>query len=375
MIVSTNFEQLGTAAVTPALTDPASLVRFCDAVLPTLRLDDGMYCFDRTWADPALRGRSPRYTLMVALGLARAEAAGYDLAVSATELADLVFSDPAPQTPGDRGLLLWLLSRLGDDRAGALVTELEGVATDQLVPLEGMEIGWLVTGAACAVGAGLVAEKLLDTMLGQLWSRQAFASPLFHHQGTGRGRALLPNFATQIYSVLALAEVARATGDARAVTAATSLADLLLERRGADAGWPWLFHAERATVVERYQIYSVHQDAMAPMAYFALSEVTGDPRHATAGAEGLPWCFGHNEMEFSFYDGPNRFAHRAIKRQGAADRGGLWANTGLALAGVRRRADMGSVEVNDTCRPYHLGWIIEAWAGREQHIELLGRTS
>ncbi len=363
------------AVATPVLDDPRSLIKFCDAVLPTLRLDDGMYCFDRDWTTPALRGRSHRYTLMVALGVARAEAAGYELSVSAADLAGIVHAELSELTPGDRGLLLWLLSRLEDDRSGALIKELASLRPDDLVGLEGMEIGWLVTGAATAVGAGLAADALLDSMSKVLWSRQAKHSPLFHHNGTGRGRALLPNFATQIYSVLALAEVARATGEGRASQAATSLADLLLERRGDDAGWPWLFHAERGTVVERYQIYSVHQDAMAPMAYFALSEVTGDQRHALAGAQGLPWCFGRNELGFDFYDAPNRFAHRAIRKHGYADRVELWANTAAGLAGLSGRLDVGSAEINDTCRPYHLGWVIEAWAGREEHVELLGAST
>lgn len=360
---------------TPVLEDPTSLVTFCDSVLPTLRLAEGIYCYDREWAQPTLRGRSPRYTIMVALGMARAERTGYDLSTSAGELAERVLSAKSELTPGDLGLLLWLLSRIGHERAEAIVTELSVIDTDELVALEGMEIAWLVTGAASAVGAGLGAERLLAEMLDVLWSRRADRSPLFHHQGSRRGRSLLPNFATQIYSVLALAEVSRSTNDSKALAAATALADLLVELRGPDAGWPWLFHAERATVVERYQIYSVHQDAMAPMAYFALSEVTGDQRYATAGAEGLPWCFGSNELQFDFYDAANHFAHRAIRRRGFTDRGELWANTALALVGSRRRVDAGPVEVNDTCRPYHLGWVLEAWAGRERHIELLGKRS
>ena len=183
---------------------------------------------------------------------------------------------------------------------------------------------------------------------------------------------MLPNFATQIYSVLALADVGRITGDTQAIREAQDLADLLLELRLGDAGWPWLYHAEKGVVVERYQIYSVHQDAMAPMAYFALAEATGNISYAQAGAEGLPWCFGANELGFNFYDATNRFAHRAIRRKGWADRAELWVNTAASLAGQRRPSTFGHVEINATCRPYHLGWILEAWAGRERHIELLG---
>jgi len=105
----------------------------------------------------------------------------------------------------------------------------------------------------------------------------------------------------------------------------------------------------------------------------ALAAATGDERYARAGAEGLPWCFGENELDFQFYDAPGRFAHRAIKRAGWADRAELWVNTAAGLSRLPWRARLGRVEVNSTCRPYHLGWILEAWAGRESNIDLLGR--
>lgn len=361
------------AAAAPALGDVPALIAFAADVTETLRDDGGLYCFDREWAEATNRGLSPRYTLMVALGFARAAAAGYTVPRSAADLVGVALAHPSDLTPGDRGLALWALARLGDQRAEPLVDELAEVSLETLRPLEGMEIGWLVTGAAAAVEAALPgAPALLDRFVGVLRSRRAASTPLYHHLGTGKGRALLPNFATQIYSVLALSDTARVANDSVALADATRLADLLVELRGPDAGWPWLFHAEKGRVVETYQVYSVHQDAMAPMAMFALTEATGDRAYATAGAEGLPWCFGRNELEFQFYDASRRFAHRAIKRHGWADRAELWVNTAAGLSGVPKRVTLGKPVVNTTCRPYHLGWILEAWAGREQHIQLIG---
>ncbi|HEY7628446.1 MAG TPA: hypothetical protein VH761_15345 [Ilumatobacteraceae bacterium] len=360
----------------PVLGDLPALIRFAADATETQRLDDGIYCFDRDWASDLKRGRSLRYTLMVALGFWRAEQAGYAMPRQARDLADIVMAHEDELTPGDRGLALWLLVRLGDARAERLVDELVRVTDADLVGLEGMEIGWLVLGAAHARGAGLPgADALHEQQVQVLRSRRARQSPLYHHLGTGKGRALLPNFATQIYSLLALSESARVTNDSLDLGDARRLADLLVELRRPDGGWPWLYHAEKGTVVEAHQVYSVHQDAMAPMGYFALSEVTGDPCYAHAAAEGLPWCFGNNELGFHFYDGGRRFAHRAIKKRGWADRGELWANTAIALAGSRRRVRLGTAEVNTTCRPYHQGWIIEAWAGREHHGAALGGGS
>jgi hypothetical protein len=368
--------QSADSAPAPVLGDLPGLIHFAAAVTETLRLDDGIYCYDREWASNANRGRSLRYTLMVALGFSRAEQAGYSMPRNSKELADIVLLHADELTAGDRGLALWLLTRLGDARAESLVAELSNLAVEALVPLEGMEIGWLVVGAAHARQAGLPgADVLHDRFLQVLRSRRAKRTPLYHHLGTSRGRALLPNFATQVYSLLALAESARVANDSTALAEAVRLAELLVALRHADAGWPWLYHAERGTVVEAYQIYSVHQDAMAPMAFFALADATGDAQYARLGADGLPWCFGRNELGFDFYDAEARFAHRAIKRRGWADRGELWANTASALVRLDRRVQLGQSEINTTCRPYHQGWIIEAWAGREHHGSHLGGRS
>jgi hypothetical protein len=367
---------LAPAHAGPMLGDFRGLIEFAADVTETLRLDDGVYCFDRDWSEGVNRGRSLRYTLMVALGFWRAEQAGYTMPRQSGHLADLVMRHAGELTIGDRGLALWLLTRLGDMRAESVLAGLATVSDAELAPLEGMEIGWLVIGAAHAHGAGLSgAAAVHERMLQVLRSRRAKHTPLYHHLGSRAGRGKLPNFATQIYSLLALAESVRVTDDAFDRADALRLADLLVELRHPDGGWPWLYHAERGDVVEAYQIYSVHQDAMAPMAFFALAEVTGNHRYAVAGADGLPWCFGANELGFHFYDAQRRFAHRAIKRGGWADRAELWANTALALAGPAKRVRLGKPAINATCRPYHQGWIIEAWAGREHHGAHLGARS
>lgn len=354
---------------TPLESHPGTLVQFASAILPTLRLPSGTYCFDRTWESSDLRGDSLRYTLMVALGCQRAARHGYAVPDGATELLGAVIARQSELTLGDHGLVLWVASRGADDRTEAALARIGDLTAQRTADLAGMEAAWLVIGAAAAVEASATgSEALLEQSLVMLDRRRANSSPLYLHTEQRRGRGLFPNFATQVYSLLALADVARITGDDTARNRAIALADHLVASRDEHAGWPWLFHAERGDVVERYEVYSVHQDAMAPMAFFALAEATGDQSYARAGAEGLPWCFGHNEAGFNFYDVSNNFAHRAIKRRGLADALGLYANTALAMLGTSRRVDPPGQRINTTCRPYHLGWIMEAWAGREANV-------
>jgi hypothetical protein len=174
-------------APAPVLGDLPGLIRFAAAVTETLRLDDGVYCYDRRVGSKRKSGQVDRYTLMVALGFWRAEQAGYTLAELA-ELADIVLLDESEVTSGDRGLALWLLTRLGDARAESLVAELSKLPVDTLAPLEGMEIGWLVIGAAQARRAELSgADALHDRLLQVLRTRRAKRTPLYHHLGTSKG--------------------------------------------------------------------------------------------------------------------------------------------------------------------------------------------
>src|SRR6202030_1743282 len=117
-------------------------------------------------------------------------------------------------------------------------------------------------------------------------------SGLAYHEAHSRVRRRLPNFATAIYTLLALAVLGLRGLYRDAARDAGRMADHLLRLQLPDGGWPWLFDADRAEVVERFEIYSVHQDAMAPMALLALTEVTGNPRYAAAAQRGLAWSTG-----------------------------------------------------------------------------------
>ena len=311
---------------------------------------------------------------MVALGVTRWVTHHGDAPIDPIELVDLVATQRTELGVGDLALLLLCLLRLEDapsERAGDVVRLLEARSADEnrLADLPGMEIAWFAWAATVANARGACPAPLLERAWRAMKQRKSPASPLYRHLGGG-WRALFPNFATEIYALLALTEAARYDAVAGAQRDACALADLLIELRMPDGAWPWLYHADRGDVVEAYELYSVHQDAMAPMALFALSEVTGDSSYAKAAVESYRWCFGHNELSHHFYDTGTTFAHRSIKRRGASHHAHLWANTGLSRLGRSAALDFGPKSINTTCRPYHLGWVLEAWSGREKLYEL-----
>ena len=352
------------------------LVELALEALPTMRLDDGCFCFERRLGQSTRFGRSPRYTLMVELGLMKAQAAGYELPLPLDELDSVAWREleAGTLTPGDIGLMIWADARRGGHRGEELADRLNDALTSNggFAARLGMELGWIVTGLAnhAAAGGSVTGKRLLEASLDQLLIHNRTSSGLFRHFGASGWRRGFPNFATQIYSVLALATVAREGLDDRALPAACATADRLLDTQLPDGGWPWLFNAERGVVVERYEIYSVHQDAMAPMALLELWESCGDERYKASVARGLDWINGQNELGEDLIRRQDGLVLRSIRRRRGLDRLRLAAATGASLAGVRSRGSTARLtEVNPTDRPYHFGWVLEAWCGREDVLD------
>ena len=374
-----NATETRTDAVPHATTD---LIEFALQSLPAMRLPDGCFCFERRAGVAEPLGRSPRYTLMAELGLLRARAAGYALPFDVDELTavDRRELEAGTLTPGDIGLMLWIDARRGAGHGAELADRLDAAldAAGGLPAPLGMELGWIVSGLAhhAAAGGSGTGARLLSASLDQLLERNRAGSGLFRHFGAPGRRRRFPNFATQIYSVLALSTVARLGLDDRALPAARTTADLLLGHQLADGGFPWLYDAERGTVVERYEIYSVHQDAMAPMALIELFEACGDTRYLDAVAHGLAWIHGRNELGADMVDRGNGLVLRSIRRRRGPDRLWLGAKTAASAVGLPTPGSTARLtELNPTDRPYHFGWVLEAWSGREDVLQNAARTA
>ncbi len=336
------------------------------AALQRMLLPSDLFCYEVVEGDAEPRGESVRYTLIVLLGLLRAQRAGRSVPIEPDRLREAVDrSLGRPETtPGDLGLCLWVESRADTGAAERLVASLDESlgARDGLAAREGLELAWIVTGLALTADASDAGRTQLGPALDQLLANQT-PSGLFRHFGAPGFRRRFPNFATEIYSVLALTVVARLGLDDRALPAARRAADRLLELQLPDGGWPWLYQAERGEVAERYEVYSVHQHGMAPMTLFELTDVSGDERYASAARRGVPWLFGANELGEDMAPLDRGMTYRSIRRKRPLDRLWLYTNTVLAGRLARQRSGLGRVlEVNRTCRPYELGWLVEAWA-------------
>ena len=104
---------------------------------------------------------------------------------------------------------------------------------------------------------------------------------------------------------------------------------------------------------------------MAPMAFLELGEALDDPGYRDVALESLTWLGGQNDLGRPMIDPDQRLIYRSIRRRPPFNRIALYTNTALAYTGRRPVvSSRGPLEINPTDRPYHLGWILEAWCGR-----------
>ncbi|MCE5328563.1 MAG: hypothetical protein LLG01_19340 [Planctomycetaceae bacterium] len=329
-------------------------------------------------------GLSMRYTAMALIGLAAqwqlGNEAARDYSPALTHLVEWAMGE-APV--GNLGLVLWALTLWQDSRADDVLNLIDVRRAELLspsAPASSMELGWLLTGLGHWLGWKKPvnwAVELAATAGETLLANQSSASGLFTLSGRkGIRDAVAPlrrrlgSFASQVYPVVGLARCAIAMGWRHFSAAARLCADRLCCLQGVGGQWWWIYSVRRGQVVVRYPVYSVHQDAMGPMAMMAVAETLNMDLYDPAIAAGLEWLTRHPECPGEdMIDYSQSMIWRAVQRDprvstgafglGPRERRMLW------LVGWTDRVDRRPFRdgfVCHECRPYHLGWVLLAAA-------------
>jgi hypothetical protein len=317
-------------------------------------------------------GNSFRYTVITLLGLHRAESAGLAHSFDTRIIfGDLISDTRKIDNAGDWGLLLWL-SALYSPEELPLLTLRAWLDTlldrfQDVRECRTMELAWVLAALAHmrladVTGVGDFSPLAFRTY-GLLIKNQS-AEGIFGHQAPGKSyagklRGRLGSFADQVYPVYALSKFAQAWGVDEAVGRARKCADSLCRLQGSMGQWWWHYDSASGRVVGKYPVFSVHQDGMAPMALFALSEVSGADYRAPV-YRGLEWIYGANELGVALRD----FSASTIWRCIGQNRLKRYSIEALCLAGMPHLP--GRLEVLYECRPYHLGWLLYAFAACEK---------
>jgi hypothetical protein len=342
-------------------------------------------------------GRSFRYSGMAAIGLTVARQRGLGDAGLPLEgiRARLVQGALAGCDPLDLALVLWAEALDNGNSAEALLAKVEEEYWRLRRWHTGMGLSWMLAAVEHAIRVwGSVegaAQRLADEMAADLIRLRNGRTGLF------RSRLLLPTrdpvaalshrrvatFANQIYPIYALSLYATRTGDGDAARAVRGCVEAVCGAQGERGQWWWMADTKTGRWVDRFPVYAVHQDAMAPFGLDAARawwpcDVDAQIR------KGLDWLFGDNELGVSLVDERGGVIWRAIQRSDSLSDGDygvppgtLWRRrmTGLGLGflgGLRSRSEQ--LVILRECRTYHLGWVLFASEALER-VESSGLTA
>ncbi len=326
------------------------------------RLRDGAYVHD--FENP---GRL-RYTVNTLAGLVRTPNLGWD--VGGTVEAFVRRWSGGVTNPGDRGLLLRGLTEAGHDAARGLAGELIATSAGDR-RLNAQERSWCVLGLAshaAATGNAASAEAAVKVAARMREELVAPGTALPSHERS-RLRRGLTSFGAVAYYLAAQSEAGHGLGDAEAAGAFDAGLAEVLALQGPRGEWPWFIDVRRRRVVDWYQLYSVHQDAMAML--FLLPALDRGAPVEDAIRRSYRWLFGQNELGVPMVSAEPFFIDRSIRRPRRFERARRFARGRLSRARAEF-APAARLEVNRECRSYHLGWILYAWAGRNDFPELTG---
>jgi len=315
-------------------------------------------------------GISWRYTAITLLGLHRLEEAGRLSSIDPKPvLQALLANSDRLENIGDLGLLLWLCALMAPDSLAEIESRLDlaGALTRWRDAQQGltMELAWFLSGLS-HWGLALPEElSRLRDLAYQTYMRLAYNQGprgIFGHLARNgspssavRGR--IGSFADQVYPIYAMSKFFQAYKDETAAQAAIQCARAICDLQGPLGQWWWHYDSMRGTVLERYPVFSVHQHGMAPMTLFALGEAT-QADFSPWIYKGLGWIDSANELGFNMEHRAGNVIWRCIYRPGLSR---YW---NLAMSGWRNRESQGNLNVCFECRPYELGWLLYALAGR-----------
>jgi hypothetical protein len=329
--------------------------------------------YNRTETGMVRERLSPRYTMMTLLGLHRYERSGRHSPVAIAPVLDTLLADTQwIASAGDLGLLLWTCAELVPDRLPDVYREVgaQGALARFSDGRQGstMEVAWYLTGIAGCYLAGHgnlagLAEQAAAAR--QILEENCGAYGVYGHLSrnkswSGYVRGRIGSFADQVYPTIAFARLSQALQDEKARQMVLRTAEKMCELQAPLGEWSWHYDSVSGKVVSRYPIYSVHQHAMGPMMLFAASEATGRD-FSDAIYKGLAWISGKNELRRDFVEPSLGLVWRCIY----LDFVNAYSDAAMRFLRIRTgTVDARRLQVRHECRPYELGWLLYAFAGR-----------
>lgn len=345
-----------------------------DGLVPMFDPRAQLFCFklERTAAGLTRKGLSRRYTMISLMGLHELEKRGTTSPIAIQPVLDgLLANTDWVDNVGDLGLLLWLCALTAPERLKEIVSALDVqcALTRYRGARQGytMELAWFLAGLAHgSLARPEQFSELRDVAFRtyRLLRKNQSEQGIFGHVTRSRNifdmlRSRIGHFADQVYPIYALTKFGQAFGYEKATESALDCALAICQAQGTLGQWWWHYDSTSGQAVGEFPVYSVHQHGMAPMALFALGEAIQSDFSPWI-YKGLRWI-KDNELDFDMEDAPAKLVWRCISRP-ALKR--YWTVI-INRLGPRRGSNE-DLEVVFECRPYELGWLLYAFAGRDE---------
>jgi len=314
-------------------------------------------------------GYSLRYTIICLLGLSKLEEAGRASPIEIRETCKHLISTSKVQNVGDLALLVWLCSIACPDDVETMCSELTVMNSISAFLAGGKilttELAWCLTGlSALSVATENRNPWITDLMWNvfrKLKGNYGGKGIFMHVKSSDFGtiiRGRIGCFADQVYPIYALSRFYKASGELDALKIAAECGDAICSLQGDLGQWWWHYDSVTGKVVGRYPVFSVHQDGMAPMALFELGKVSGSD-YGSPIYKGLTWITGRNELNHSLIDAERHLVWRNIHRRTIGKHMEVLA---CVFFNRCQRGYPDDLRILYECRPYHLGWLLYAFA-------------
>ena len=304
------------------------------------------------------------YTLNVLLGITRVDQVPASLDTRAIFRRNVIQLLELPVPKYAFGMAMWTAAELDEKLPASVLAHIESMLADKRnwLTFSAQDLGMILIGATAQAKHqplpspwGPLAAALFDF----LNKHYSCRSNLFFNSPRGL-RRYFASFATQTYLTLACYIYGEFANHRGAIELANSTTRKLLELQGPSGEWPWFFDVPHGTVVDFYEVYSVHQYGMAP-AFLQFAERFGVPEARDALAKGFRWVFGENQKHQSMLIPAAGLSIRSQVRSGEMRTKIFRVGRAMSNAISGRAsglADPASLQLRLECRSYELGWIL-----------------
>ena len=314
------------------------------------------------------------YTLNVLLGMSRIDRLPAGIDMKAIFERNIIQLTELPVPKYAFGMAMWTAAELGEAMPSSVVSHIGSMLAEQRnwMAFSAQDLGMLLIGVTAQAKLQPVPWAPLAAALFDFLNKHYhYRSNLFFNSPRGLRRRFA-SFATQTYLTLACYIYGEFAGHRGAIELANSATRKLLELQGPNGEWPWFFDVRNGTVVDFYEVYSVHQYGMAP-AFLQFAERLGVPEARTALVKGFRWVFGENQMHRAMLMPATGLSFRSQVRPGEMRTklfriGRAICNAPLGRASAL--ADPANLELRLECRSYELGWILWSFGKRNDLPEL-----